>query len=57
MNDWEKDEDHEEAEAYTAAAAATMKGEKKGDSSKLPSFKVTKVKVINIISLYMFKNV
>ena len=57
MNDWEKDEDHEEAEAYAVAAAATMKGGKEGDSSKLPSFKVTKVKVINIISLYMFKNV
>ena len=57
VNDWEKDEDHEEAEAYTAVAATVMKGGKKGDSSKLPSFKVTKVKVINIISLYMFKNV
>ena len=57
MSDWEKDKYHEEAEAYTATAVATMKGEKKGDSSKLPSFKVTKVKVINIISLYMFKNV
>ena len=57
MNDWEKDEDHEEAKAYTAAAATTMKGGKEGDSCKLPSFKVTKVKVINIISLYMLKNV
>ena len=57
VNDWEKDEDHEEVEAYTTAAATTMKGRKKGDSFKLPLFKVTKVKVINIISLYMFKNV
>ena len=57
MNDWKKDEDHEKAEAYTTATVATMKGGKGGDSSKLPSFKVTKVKVINIISLYMFKNV
>ena len=38
MNDWEKDEDHEETEAYTAATTATMKGGKEGDSSKLPSF-------------------
>ena len=51
VNDWEKDKYHEEAEAYTATVVATMKGEKEGDSSKLPSFKVTKVKVINIISL------
>ena len=57
MNDWKKDEDHEKAEAYTTATVATMKGGKDGDSSKLPSFKVTKMKVINIISLYMFKNV
>ena len=57
MNDWEKYKDHEEAEAYTTAAVATMKGGNDGGSSKLPSFKVTKVKVINIISLYMFKNV
>ena len=51
MNDWEKDEDHEEAEAYATAAAIVMKCGKEGDSCKLPSFKVTKVKVINIISL------
>ena len=57
VNDWEKDEDHEEAEAYATAAAIVMKCGKEGDSCKLPSFKVTKVKVINIISLYMFKNV
>ena len=57
VNNWEKNEDHEKVEAYTVAAAAVMKGGKEGYSSKLPSFKVTKVKVINIISLYMFKNV
>ena len=56
VNDWEKDEDHEEVEAYTTVAATTMKGGKEGDSCKLPSFKVTKVKVINTISVYMFKN-
>ena len=57
VNDWEKDENHEEVEAYTTATTTTMKCGKEGDSSKLPSFKVTKLKVINIISLYMFKNV
>ncbi|RVX16327.1 hypothetical protein CK203_014461 [Vitis vinifera] len=47
VNDWEKDEDHEEAEAYTAAAATTMKGGKEGDSSKLPSFKELLMMFIN----------
>ena len=51
VNDWDKDEDREEVKAYIAAVTTTMKCGKKGDSSKLPSFKVTKVKVINIISL------
>ena len=57
VNDWDKDEDREEAKAYIAAVTTTMKCGKKGGSSKLPSFKVTKVKVINTISVYMFKNV
>ncbi|RVW54257.1 hypothetical protein CK203_080124 [Vitis vinifera] len=40
VNDWEKYKDHEEAEAYTAAVVATMKGGNDGVSSKLPSFKI-----------------
>ena len=33
VNDWEKDEDHEEAKAYIATTTTTMKGGKEGDSS------------------------
>ncbi|RVX20203.1 hypothetical protein CK203_004544 [Vitis vinifera] len=47
VNDWEKYKDHEEAEAYTTAAVATMKGGNDGGSSKLPSFKELVMMFIN----------
>ncbi|XP_034698995.1 uncharacterized protein LOC117924483 isoform X3 [Vitis riparia] len=47
VNDWEKDEDHEEVEAYTTATTTTMKCGKECDSSKLPSFKELFMMFIN----------
>ncbi|KAL6347562.1 hypothetical protein AAG906_026087 [Vitis piasezkii] len=50
VNDWEKDEDHEEAEAYTAATTTTMKGGKEGDKKTEANFNEVKTELKEIES-------
>lgn len=47
MNDLDKVKDHEKSVGYIVATTTTMKSGKEGDGSKLPSFKVIKLEVIN----------